>query len=187
MGRNTIGGVDGRIDVDGLTIKYLSASNAPHWQTMPIEGPGFFNYEANDLNDKHDFGTSWLGDTIVNAAVSYKEDYMQSNPNAAVITINDVTLPKGGDTPDHAGHETGLACDLRLPRKDGGTGGIKNPNTNNSYDRDSMRAQLIAIRKQPLFNQAFFNDRILIQEGLCKSLTGHNNHVHFDIKPPVPI
>ena len=47
-----------------------------------------------------------------------------------------------------------------------------------------MRAQLIVIHHQPLFRQALFNDKVLIEEGLCKPLPGHNNHVHFDIKAP---
>jgi len=100
------------------------------------------------------------------------------------MTVNDVSLPWGGDTPDHAGHETGMACEIRLPRKDGKTGGISNPNTNGAYDRDAMREQLLALHKQPLFSRAFFNDKKLIEEGLCSQLAGHNNHLHFEITTP---
>ena len=90
------------------------------------------------------------------------------------------------NTPDHKGHETGLACDLRLPRKDGRAGGIKNPNTNTAYDRNAMRGQLLALRDQELVSKVFFNDDILCEEGLCKRLSGHNNHVHFEIRVPDP-
>jgi hypothetical protein len=182
-GRSTLGG-DGRIDVGYTTNRYLDAVNAPRWTTMPFDGPGFTNFEANDPNDQHDFGTDWLGDTIRDLGASYRTAYLLANPDAALLTVNDVSLPEGGDTPDHAGHETGLSCDLRLPRKDGGSGGISNPNTNGAYDRDAMRAQLVALKDHDLVTKVFFNDRILIGEGLCKPLAGHNNHVHFEIGAP---
>ena len=183
--RNTIGG-DGRIDVGMATNRFLDASNAPSWVTMPLDGAGFVNFEAQDTNDLHDFGTSWLSDTIIGAGVAYERDYLASNPDATLLTINDVSLPEGGDTPDHKGHETGLACDLRLPRKNGRSGGIKNPNTNTAYDRDAMRGQLLALRDQEFVSKVFFNDDILCEEGLCKRLSGHNNHVHFEIRVPDP-
>ena len=111
-GRSTIGG-DGRIDPGFVTNRYLDAINAPRWTTMTFSGPGFFNYEATDESDQHDFGTSWLAETIRGVGARYDEIYLQANPDAAPLTVNDVSLPTGGDTPDHAGHETGLACDLR--------------------------------------------------------------------------
>lgn len=184
-GRNRQVG-DGRIDVGMRTHQFLDASNAPSWITMPVSGPGFENFEAQDTSDQHDFGTQWLADTIRSAGAEYKFRYLQQTPQAAKITINDVSLPEGGDTPDHAGHETGLACDLRLPRRDGGSGGIRNPNTNSHYDREAMRVQLECLLSQELVTRVFFNDRTLIQEGLCEPLPGHNNHVHFEIGAPVP-
>jgi hypothetical protein len=182
-GSSTVRG-DGRIDVGFTTNRYLDAVNAPRWTTMPFDGPGFTNFEARDPNDQHDFGTSWLGDTIREVGAAYRDSYLLEHPGAALLTVNDVSLPEGGDTPDHAGHETGLSCDLRLPRKDGGSGGIANPNTNSAYDRDAMRAQLLALRDHPLVTRIFFNDRVLIDEGLCNPLAGHNNHVHFEIRAP---
>jgi len=183
-GKNRIGGVDGRIDVGGFTNRHLKSAAAPIWQIMPEAGPGFFNYERQDSRDQHDYGTSWLADTLIAAGARYNQDFLDSNLGAALLTVNDVSLPWGGDTPDHAGHETGMACDIRLPRKDGKTGGISNPNTNGAYDRDAMRAQLVALREQPLFSRAFFNDKKLIDEGLCSQLSGHNNHLHFEITAP---
>lgn len=183
-GRNTVGDVDGRIDVGGRTIRFMNADNAPGWQTMPLKGAGFVNYEALQQNDHHDFGTNWLAETIVGAGAGYQQGHQTANPGAAPLTINDVSLPKGGDTPDHVGHETGLACDIRLPRKDGESGGIQNPNTNSAYDRAAMRAQIRALQAQPLFHRALFNDHTLIAEGLCSYASGHNNHVHFEVRPP---
>lgn len=185
-GSHRVVGIDGRIDKNQKTLRFLNAANAPRWQTMPLDGPGYTNFEAKDLNDKHDFGTSWMADSLMAAGAAYERDYLRDHPGAALLSINDVSLAFGNDTEDHAGHETGLACDIRLPRKDGGSGGISNSNTNSRYDRDAMRAQLVAIRQQPLFRRAFFNDRELIKEGLCSHQPHHNNHAHFEISPPEP-
>src|SRR5262245_12234115 len=112
---------DGRVDVDGDTHRWLEAPNAPRWQALPpgSKDQGFVNIEVADPADHHDFGTDWLATTIRAAGASYRASYIPTRPRAAVITVNDASLPEGGDTPDHQGHETGLACDLRLPRADG--------------------------------------------------------------------
>jgi len=185
-GRSTVGSVDGRIDVGGKTLRFMQSANAPRWQTMPLEGTGFVNFEAKDRGDHHDFGTNWLAETIIGAGKAYQKAFRSNKPDAAPLTINDVSLPRGGDTPDHAGHETGLVCDIRLPRKNGQSGGIKNPNTNKAYDRAAMRAQLKALHAQPLFSRALFNDHALIKQGLCQWASGHNDHAHFEIRPPAP-
>ncbi len=156
--------------------KWLVDPNAPRWMKMPASGPGFVNYEITDLLDHHDFGTSWLADTIRAAGKVYGS---QCTP----ITINDVSLPQGGPTSDHKGHECGLACDLRLPRRDGSAGGItyKDP----EYDRIAAAGQLRAFLAQPLTSRVLFNDPEFIAQGLCKRAQGHEHHIHVEIEPPV--
>ena len=184
-GRSRLGG-DGRIDVGGDTHSWLEAGNSPQWQSMPASGPGFVNVEAQDTSDKHDFGTNWLADTITAAALEYSADYLSSH-TASPLTVNDASLPAGGDTPDHGGHETRPACDLRLP-KIGSSGAAPGGRTVDSsdYDVDATRAILLALRAQPLcsLDRMFLNDQILIAEGLCRFATGHANHIHFEVQPP---
>jgi hypothetical protein len=172
--------VDGRVDPNGQTLKWLNAANAPRWQRMTASGPGLHNHEATQLNDNHDFGTSWLDETLNAAGALYQQGLREG---AAPISVNNASLPTGGDTPSHKGHETGLVADLRLPRKDGRSGGITTASP--EYDREAMRAQLKALKAQPLFDRAYLNDQVLIIEDLCRPLGGHDNHVHFEIKPPV--
>jgi len=185
-GRSTVAG-DGRVDVGGFTHQWLQASNAPRWQIMPKSNSaiGFVNYELTQTNDDHDFGTSWLAQTILDIAKTYQTNYRNAKPSAAPFAINDVSQPHGGDTPDHSGHETGLMCDVLLPRKDGDFGGIYwwSP----EYDREAMRALLKAMHKHKLVRAIFFNDSKLITEGLCTLATGHDHHVHFEIDPPVKV
>lgn len=185
-GSQKLGG-DGLVEVNGDTHKWLNASNAPHWKNLTASGSGFVNIEVADASDNHDFGTDWLDETIIRAAAQYKTAHLDSH-TASLLTVNDASMPEGGNTPEHAGHETGLSCDLRLPQK-AATGAAPGGRTwqSSDYDRVATRAILVALRTQPLADASslFFNDPELIAEGLCKKLDGHDNHIHFQIKPPV--
>ncbi|HWP54139.1 MAG TPA: hypothetical protein VN476_08365 [Pyrinomonadaceae bacterium] len=175
---------DGRVDVNGDTIKWLNAANAPRWVLMPAGSPegGMVNDNLAALNDDHDFGSSWIAETLTATGLGYRAEFLDSHPGAALLHINDTSLPQGGDTSAHAEHETGLQSDVRLPRKDGGVGGITV--NQQAYDRNVMRAMLKAFLKQPLARRVFLNDDVLINEGLCRHAGGHDNHAHFEIKPP---
>jgi hypothetical protein len=176
---------DGRVDVSGDTIKWLNAANSPRWVLMPagsLEG-GMINDNIADLGDDHDFGSNWIADTLTAAGLAYKTDFLDSHPGAALLHINDTSLPQGGNTDAHAEHETGLQSDIRLPHRDGHVGGITVSNA--KYDRNAMRAMIKAFRKQPLARRVFLNDSVLRAEGLCQFSPGHDNHTHFEIKPPV--
>jgi hypothetical protein len=186
-GRVQVSG-DGVIDVGQATHRFLDAENAPRWQEMPKGSPveGFINHDELQGQTEHDYGTDWLINTIKAAASLYLNGHLRTNPSAALIQTNDLSLRQGGDTTDHSTHETGLSCDLRLPRRNGEAGTIwQDP----AYDRAAMRAMLKAIREQKVHEvrRIFFNDTVLINEGLCQPLGGHDNHVHIDILPPKPI
>ncbi|MFP4343582.1 MAG: peptidoglycan-binding domain-containing protein [Anaerolineales bacterium] len=191
-GRDVLHG-DGRVDVPSppdeiWTYDWLRAANAPRWQIMP-EGEaasGFVNFERADASDNHDFGAGWMAETIRGAGVWYRDQYLADHPDAALLTINDVSVPQGGDTPDHAGHETGLACDIRLPRTDGTAPGATT-HEHDEYDQDAMRAMLRAIRAQPRVTRILFNDPDLSAEGLGQRSPGHADHAHFEIAPLLPI
>lgn len=178
-------GVDGRIDVNGNTHKWLDASNAPRWQLMPAgsAADGYVNIEVQDPNDDHDYGANWFATIIRDASAHYRDNHLSAHADDALLTVNDVSKPRGGDTSDHAGHETGMSGDLRLPRKDGTAPGnttFKSP----EYDQDAMRSMLQALQAQTSVTKVLFNDPVLIGEGLCVAHAGHDNHVHLEIEPP---
>jgi hypothetical protein len=183
---------DGLVEVNKQTHKFLQAANAPKWIEMPSGSPaeGYLNFdniqvETGSQSDDHDFGTNWMVETIQAAAQIYLNDYLASHPSAALIQTNDLSLPRGGNTSEHVTHETGLSCDIRLPRKDGQSGGGITV-SDSIYDREAMRAMLKAIRGQTKnkIRRIFLNDFSLVTEGLCQQADGHHNHAHIDIIPP---
>ena len=177
---------DGVIDVAQRTQKALESENVPRWMEMPkgSETEGFINIDELQ-NDKHDYGTNWMVETISAAAHLYQESYRGSNPGAALIQTNNLSRFLGGNAyPPHKTHQTGLSCDIRVPRKDGKVLGTNIDSSN--YDQDAMRAILKAIRNQDKYGiqLIYFNDFSLITEGLCRNAPGHRNHAHIDIAPP---
>lgn len=186
-GLNQITG-DGRVDVNGDTLRWLQAVNAPRWLMMPAgsNAEGFVNTELADHSDQHDFGTNWLADTLRAAGAKYRADFMNSHPTAPPLSINDTSLPQGGFTSAHATHQSGLASDIRLPRKDGGVGGGITVSSS-AYDRNAMRAMLRAFRAQPLSLRVLLNDDVLRGEGLCSFAPGHDNHGHIEVRPPARV
>lgn len=173
---------DGRIDKDGNTHKWLQAKNAPYWLPMTATGTGIDNRERADATDTHDYCSNWLDETILAAGKHYQENYRKTHSTAAPIGVNDASLPHGGDTKDHAGHEAGLDVDIYLPRTDGKTGGIYY--WDKTYDQDATRAILKAFRAQSMVNRCYFNDPKLIAEGLCTTVKNHDHHLHIGIGAP---
>lgn len=181
---------DGRVDVNAKTHQWLNADNAPRWQIMPNTNKAisYRNQELEETHDHHDYGTNWMAGAILWIAKHYHDNYRSKKPNAALFSINDISLPHGGNTPDHAGHETGMSCDVFLPRKDGGNGGIDYLSSN--YDRVTAEAMLRSINACPTVKKSsiYFNDPHLIQKGLCRSVRGHHHHFHFEVNvPPIKL
>lgn len=186
-GRQQVGG-DGRVDVPGPTYEWLLSSHAPRWQRMPEGDPegsaGFYNVEVAEQDwDDHDHGTDWLADTVRAAGRAYRDDHLATHPDAAPLTVNDVSKPRGGPTHDHEGHQTGLACDLRLPRTDGTAPGNTTVD-HDGYDRAAMRAMLGALHAEDPRLFVILDDEDLAGDGLCIRDPDHDDHAHVEISPP---
>jgi hypothetical protein len=96
------------------------------------------------------------------------------------VAVGDISFEHGGDIPGHETHEQGLDVDVRL-MKDG-----KNQCTSGtdyrqaSYNRAATRALIKEIRAAALghVKVIYFNDPVLIGEGLTTRFAGHDNHLH---------
>jgi hypothetical protein len=97
------------------------------------------------------------------------------------IAIGDVSLEHGGDIAGHDTHELGLDVDVRLIRKDRRQCTVGSNWRLASYDRAATRALIKAIRATAPghVKLIYFNDPVLIGEGLTTRFSGHDDHLHI--------
>lgn len=96
------------------------------------------------------------------------------------VAVGDVSLEHGGPIPGHISHRTGLDVDLRPMRRANNQctwGGSYRLTT---YDRAATRALVRAIRDLAggHVKLIYFNDPVLIAEGLTSRYPGHDDHLH---------
>jgi peptidoglycan hydrolase-like protein with peptidoglycan-binding domain len=97
------------------------------------------------------------------------------------VAIGDVSFEHGGDIPDHESHELGLDADIRPMRKANDQCSFPTNWTLTSYDRAATRALVKEIRAATPghVKLIFFNDPVLIGEGLTSKYPGHDDHLHL--------
>lgn len=175
-----------RLDPGELAEQWLRAPNAPAWTRMPRSGTGFSNIDI----ERHDYGTSWLADTIRDAGARYETSY-RATARAPLMLTNDASLRAGGDTRDHETHETGLDLDVRPARRSGnGPLNYRQP----AYDREATWAQIKAFLDSPNVEQVIYNDPEILARAeadaryrgrIATDAAGvHDNHFHVDLRPP---
>lgn len=96
------------------------------------------------------------------------------------VAVGDVSFEHPGDIPGHVSHERGLDVDVRMLRKanDQCTWGSRWFYT--TYDRAATRAMIKKFRALAPghIKVIYFNDPVLIREGLTTWYSGHDDHVH---------
>jgi peptidoglycan hydrolase-like protein with peptidoglycan-binding domain len=98
------------------------------------------------------------------------------------VPLGDAGFEHGGDIPGHASHEVGLDIDVWPIRTDNGqctAGRITWQST--TYDRNATRQLVQAIRAAAPghIKAIWFNDPVLISEGLTATQANHDNHLHI--------
>ncbi len=97
------------------------------------------------------------------------------------VAVGDASRQHGGDIAGHETHERGLDIDVRPMRKAEDQcrwGGSWRAST---YDRAATRALVKAIRATAPghVKLIYFNDPVLIREGLTRRHRGHDDHLHI--------
>lgn len=96
------------------------------------------------------------------------------------VAVGDISLEHGGDIPGHVSHERGLDVDVRPMRRanDQCTWGTRW--TFSTYDRTATRALIRKFRALAPghIKLIYFNDPVLIDEGLTRWYSGHDDHIH---------
>jgi peptidoglycan hydrolase-like protein with peptidoglycan-binding domain len=97
------------------------------------------------------------------------------------VPIGDISFEHGGDIPGHASHELGVDADVWPIRTDSAqcTAG-RITWQSSAYDRTATRSLIKAVRAAAPGHIAliYFNDPVLISEGLTSQFPNHDNHFH---------
>lgn len=160
-------GLPATFTVDSATWRQLLG----HFE-LPRFGKWMCGYQVG--NGPAHWGTGAAIGQVRVAAVSLV------NRGYSRIAIGDVGFEHGGAIPGHESHERGLDVDIRIMRRDdrqcewGGTYRMA------VYDRTATRALVKAIRAAAPghVKVIYFNDPVLIREGLTRYYAGHDDHVH---------
>lgn len=96
------------------------------------------------------------------------------------VAIGDASFEHGGDMPGHESHERGLDIDIRTMRRDDRQCSWGGNYRMAVYDRSATRSLIKAIRAAAPghIKAIYFNDPVLIREGLTRWYSGHDDHVH---------
>ena len=160
----------------GMTV--TGTANNATWRRLVAHfeyatfGHGLCDYNLE--NGKANWGTSAAIAQMETAAASFVA------LGKGGIALGDVSFQHGGDIPGHQTHEQGLDLDIRpvRDRDDQCHWGTNWHYT--SYDRTATRQMIKAIRAAAPghVKLIYFNDPVLIGEGLTVHFTGHDDHLH---------
>ncbi len=97
------------------------------------------------------------------------------------VAIGDIGFEHGGSIPGHTSHKRGLDVDVRPMRTDERQCQWRVNYHWSSYDRAATRSLVKAIRATAPghVKLIYFNDPVLIREGLTRWYTGHDDHLHI--------
>ena len=94
--------------------------------------------------------------------------------------LGDASREHGGVIAGHDTHRRGLDVDVRLLRKDRAQCRLGTNYRQAVYDRTATRALIRTIRALAPghVKLIYFNDPVLIREGLTRRFAGHDDHLH---------
>ncbi|WP_054046659.1 penicillin-insensitive murein endopeptidase [Alloactinosynnema sp. L-07] len=94
------------------------------------------------------------------------------------VAVRDLSFEHGGAIPDHASHEQGLDADLHPMRTDRNQCAGQVDRFSALYDRSATRELARALRATGRVKTIYFNDPVLISEGLTQQQPNHDDHLH---------
>jgi peptidoglycan hydrolase-like protein with peptidoglycan-binding domain len=100
---------------------------------------------------------------------------------AGRIAVGDVSFEHGGPIPGHDTHERGMDVDIRPLRKANDQCSVAGTTwRSTAYDRAATRQMILRFRSYAggHVKVIYFNDPVLIGEGLTTWFSGHDDHIH---------
>lgn len=138
----------------------------------PAFGPWLCDYQVG--NGLADWGTGAAIGQLERAAVRVV------GGGHGRVAVGDIGHEHGGDIRGHSTHERGLDVDVRPMRRDENQCRWGVSYRSSMYDRRATRELIRAIRAAAPghIKVIYFNDPVLIREGLTRWYAGHDDHVH---------
>ncbi len=99
-------------------------------------------------------------------------------PSYGRIAVGDLSHIHGGDIAGHASHEVGLDADVRLITTSRDQCSSPTNYHDADYDRSATRSLVQQLRATGQVKLIFFNDPVLINEGLVQYYDNHDDHLH---------
>ncbi|MGW3661314.1 penicillin-insensitive murein endopeptidase [Streptomyces sp. NPDC005151] len=146
-----------------------------HYESVNF-GAGTLCDQNPDGNTGANWGTGAAVGQLEAAAAAF------SSYGRGRLPVGDVSWEHGGDIAGHSSHEAGMDADVWPIRTDAAqctAGRITWQSA--AYDRAATRKLVQAIRAATPghIKVIWFNDPVLIDEGLTEPLTNHDNHLHI--------
>ena len=172
---------------DAATQNAVRAFQADHGLTQDaIVGPGTWgvllgHFAAPRTTYNCFYGTesgnteSWGTAAAVSALTRASQAVY---PSYGRIAVGDLSHIHGGDIAGHASHEVGLDADLRLITTSRDQCSSPTTYTDADYDRAATRQLILQLRATGQVKVIFFNDPVLINEGLTQYVDNHHDHLH---------
>ncbi len=165
----------------GLTVDGVAGTSV--WRNLAwhYEYPAFARASLCDYTDPSGNGTAanWgtgaaIGQIQAAAEVAYGR-------RLGPIAIGDISREHGGEIDGHASHEDGLDVDIRPVRYDRAQCRYGTFYYRSSYDRAATRELVRAIRATASghVRLIYFNDPVLVREGLTIAYPNHDGHLHI--------
>ena len=176
-----------RVDADGGPGVPEARGPADHGRRQRRDlAPAHLALRAADVQQDVASATTASATATANWATSAATNQLEAAARVVAgqghgrVAVGDASLQHGGDIAGHETHERGLDVDLRLMRKGKDQcrwGGNYRAST---YDRAATRALVKAIRATAPghVKLIYFNDPVLIKEGLTTRFAGHDDHLH---------
>lgn len=144
-----------------------------HFELPRFSGTGLCDYSVG--NGAANWGTA--------AATAQTEaaGRLVSAQGYGRVAVGDVSREHGGTLAGHSSHQRGLDVDVRLMRKANDQCTRSSNWRFATYDRAATRALIKAIRAAAPghVKVIYFNDPVLIREGLTRWREGHEDHLHI--------
>ncbi len=140
----------------------------PSWSNLCDQNP--------DGNTYANWGTGSTIGQLEAAAASF------ATTGQGKVPVGDISNEHGGDISGHASHELGVDVDVWPIRTDSAQCTAARITWQSStYDRNATRQLVQAVRAAAPGQVAliYFNDPVLINEGLTTQYANHDNHLHI--------